>query len=92
MNYLTDDYGRSVISVGSPASVERVKVEYPKLINNLNSLYYSAYDCAGKAVDEAVQLVRDAGITSKMETNSILMASCYGQEPRGSVTQLVLSM
>ena len=92
MNHAVDDYGRTVISVGAPGSIERVKVERPKLIDRLNSLYYQAYESHGKAVDEAVEMIRAAGIRSELETASVLLASNYGEEMQGSVTALVCSL
>lgn len=92
MNYVTDDYGRTVIAVGAPGSVERVKVERPKLIDRLNSLYFQAYDSPGRAVDEAVDMIRANGIRSEMETANILKASHYGEEGPGSVTDLVCAV
>jgi hypothetical protein len=92
MNHTTDDYGRTVISVGAPGSIERMKVERPKLIDRLNSLYFEAYNSPGRAVDCAVELIRNAGIRSELETASLLKASCYGEEPRGSVTDIVCSL
>lgn len=92
MNTIVDDYGRTVLAVGAPASIERVKIEYPKLIDSLNGLYNSAYGSYGRGIDEAIQKIRDRGIKSEMETKSILMASNYAKEPQGSVTSLVTNM
>ena len=91
MNHVTDDYGRTVIAVGAPGSVERVKVERPKLIDRLNSLYFQEYDSPGRSVDCAVEMIRDAGIRHELETASVLKASHYGAERPGSVTDLVCS-
>ena len=92
MNTITNDHGQSVLAVGAPGSIERVKVEYPKLIARLNTLYHEACDSPGRAVDEAVQMIRDAGITSYLETNSLLAASDYSLERSGSVTALVMGV
>ena len=91
MNYIVDDYGKTVIAIGAPGSVERAKVQYPKLIDNLNALYFSAYESPGRAVDEAIEKIRAAGINSPLETKSVLQASNYANEPSGSVTSLTLS-
>jgi len=91
MNHVIDDYGRIVVAVGAPGSIERAKVERPKLIDRLNSLYFQAYDFPGRAVDCAVEMIRAAGIRSELETASILKASAYGEERPGSVTDLVCS-
>ena len=92
MNHVTDDYGRSVVAVGAPGGIERVKVERPKLIERLNSLYFQSYGSPGRAVDEAVDMIRAAGIRSELETVSLLKASHYGEERPGSVTDLVCSI
>jgi hypothetical protein len=92
MNHIKNDLGEWAVAVGADGSIERCKVAYPKLIKQLNDLYYSAYECFGKAVDKAVEMIREAGIKSELETNSILAASHYGQEPSGSVTALTASV
>jgi D-arabinose 1-dehydrogenase-like Zn-dependent alcohol dehydrogenase len=79
MNYIIDDYGRQVIAVGAPGSTERMKVQYPKLINSLNSLYLQAHNSHFRAIDEALELIRETGIRSKLETTSLLQASHYGR-------------
>ena len=89
MNHIIDDRGVSVVSIGAPGSLARVKVQFPKLIERLNVLYFSAYECHGKAIDEAVEMIRDSGVISGMETTNILLSSNYGDEPEGSVTKLV---
>jgi len=90
MNYILNDYGVSVVAVGAPGSVERIKTERPKLIGRLNALYYQAYESYGKAVDEAVEMIRAEGITSSLETRLLLNVSRYGDEPAGSVTDYAL--
>jgi len=90
MNHTTNDRGEYVIAIGAPGSIARVTVEYPMLIAELNDLYENAGDCYGRMVDEAVKLIRASGIKSKLETQSVLAASYYGQEPEGSVTSLLL--
>jgi len=92
VNKVKNDYDQWVEAVGAPASIERVKVERPKLLERINSLYFQSYDSPGRAVDEAVQMIRDAGIRSELETRSLLSASAYSQEGPGSVTQLVMSV
>ena len=89
MNYTTNDYGQRVIAVGAPGSIERAKVERPKLVELLNRLYFNAYESPGKAVDEAVEAIRAEGITDERETATILKASHYGEEQPGSVTDIV---
>ena len=89
MNHIIDDRGTSVISIGAPGSLARVKVQWPRLIERLNALYFSAYESHGKAIDEAVEMIRDSGITSEMETTNIILSSHYKDEPIGSVTHIV---
>ena len=89
MNYVKDDYGRTVIAVGAPGSIARAKVERPRLIKWLNELYFNAYESPGRAIDEAVETIRDEGIADERETATILKASHYGKEQAGSVTDLV---
>lgn len=91
MNYIKNDYEKHVISIGSPGSIERVKIQYPKLIEQLNSLYFESYDSGSRRVDLAVEIIRQVGITSDLETSSILKASKYGEEVSGSVTDMVCS-
>jgi hypothetical protein len=91
MNYVTDDWGRSVPAIGAPGSVARVACERPKLLGQLNALYFQSHDSPGRAVDEALELIRKNGISSAMETASLLKASNYGSEGEGSVTSMVLN-
>jgi hypothetical protein len=86
MNYTINDLGERVIAVGAPGSLERIKVERPKLIKQLNNLYVSSCDCHGRDIDEAIQLIRDNGIEDYRETNAVLVASHYGEEHLSSVT------
>lgn len=90
MNYTVNDRGESVIAVGAPGSIERVKCERPQLIEELNKLYSESFDAYGRNVDRAIQMIRAAGIFSYLETNSVLTASDYHKEEHGSVTSLVM--
>ena len=94
MNHTLDDNGRTVISVGAPGSIERMRCERPALISRLNNLYWSARDASspGAAVDEAVQMIREAGVKDYRETNAILASSDYSLESSGSVTALVMAV
>lgn len=78
MNHVKNDRGEIVIAIGAPASIARVKVEYPELINQLNSIF--SFDLPRRAIDEAIEAIRAKGITSYLETNSLLKASHYGKE------------
>ena len=77
MNYIKNDYDQWVIAEGAENSVARAKVQYPKLIDRLDSLYFQAYDCYGKSVDEAIEMIRAAGITNYYETDAILENTFY---------------
>jgi hypothetical protein len=77
VNHVTNDKGVSVIAVGAPGSLARVKVEYPRLIERLNALYN------GEAkLDVAIEEIRSKGITSELETNSLIEASHYGERAK----------
>lgn len=47
MNHIINDRNECVIAEGSPGSYTRLKTQYPKLIDRLNGLYWSAYDSPG---------------------------------------------
>jgi hypothetical protein len=89
MNYVENDYGNMVIAVGAPGSLKRLEVQYPKLISELNDLYYESYDEHGRRVDLAVEMIRRTGIVSESETSFLLKTSKYGDELPGSVTSMV---
>lgn len=82
MNHITDDYGRDTIAVGAEGSLERVKVQYPRLIDEINALWFQAqgYREYGASVDQAIQFIRDRGIKGRMETENILKATHYGEQ------------
>lgn len=92
MNTIINDNNESVIAVGAPGSIERCKVQYPNLIKELDSLYYNAYECHGRGIDEAIQMIRTAGVSSYVETINILSNTRYADEPRGSITKFVMSL
>lgn len=89
MNHTQNDRGEDALAVGAPGSVERVKKERPELIGQLDQLYLGSLDSPGRGIDQAVEMIRAAGIKNPLETNSILAASNYSREPEGSVTALV---
>lgn len=69
---MIDDCGNRYVPVGAPGSIERVKVQYPKLIKiyrarfgdqDYNDLY--AHD----------DLERQDGFTSRLERESIIFAA-----------------
>lgn len=76
VNSVKNDRGKYVTAIGAPGSEARVKVEYPKLIDRVNSLWNQE---AGQ--DEAIEAIRDAGIKDRMTTTSIMDVSHYGQDP-----------
>lgn len=65
MNYIPDDKGNMVLAIGAPGSIERVRVQYPDLIER----------CRRQETSPAVALIRARGITSLLETANILTAS-----------------
>lgn len=90
-NHITNDHGETVIAIGAPGSEARALCEWPGLIAKLNLLYEASSASPGRRVDDAVMLIRAAGVTSDMETSSILQASSYGSEPPGSVAAYVIT-
>lgn len=79
MNHITNDRGETVIAVGAPASVARVQVERPRLIERLNSIFFQECDSPARALDEAIEAIRAEGIKSPLETSSLLKASHFGK-------------
>ena len=92
MNHITDDNGKTVIAVGAPGSPVRAACQWPHLIERLDLLYLECCEARspGRGVDQAIDMIRQAGITDPADTRSILSASLYGHEPPGSVTDLVM--
>jgi len=89
MNHIVDDRGATVLAIGAPNSIARIQVTYPELIGRLNALFDQAYECPGKALDEALGLIRASNIRDERETLNILEASQYGTMTDGSVMGLV---
>jgi len=75
VNSIVNDRGQTVYAIGAPGSLARVKVQYPKLIDRLNSLWMQQANIA-----DAIIAVREAGISSPYETNSLIDASFFGQD------------
>ena len=92
MNYTKNDKGEMVIAIGAPGSIERSKVEWPHLIECINAIWVERTGLPGRGIDEAIELIRKRGIKGRLETNSILSASYFADEPEGSVTKMVLSI
>ncbi len=73
MNTLINDLGEEVTAVGAPGSIERVKVEYPNLIQALQN-QRKAYRCAVENLLFKKHIPRD------MTRESILRAVETGEE------------
>ncbi len=72
MNFVMNDQGDFVVAIGAPGSVERARIEFPGLIQKLDS-YYSE----GLPLDKALNVIRDAGARG-IEIQSVLTLSMYG--------------
>jgi|SRR5262245_4117717 len=79
MNEIKNDKGEWVVAVGAPGSVERVKVEWPTLIEAVTRTCETVEltdaasgDRARAVIEQSLGMIRAAGITSETETNSIL--------------------
>lgn len=72
MNYLHNDRGQRVIAVGAPGSRERVKCEYPQLIEELQALRLR-----GKSAEAALRHIRKAGVRGMVEYESLLLEAGY---------------
>ena len=83
MNSIKNDIGEIVTAMGAPGSVERVKVEYPSLIKKLNKIYVEAlaYGLYGRSIDKAIEVIRESGIKSPLETKNILSVTLYRNPP-----------
>lgn len=96
MNTIINDYGKTVTAVGADGSIERVRVQYPKLINALNVIYNNAvaYHAYGMGIDDAVKRIRQYGIDDALTTRNLLLASHYAREAEraGSVTAMVIAL
>lgn len=74
MNYVLNDRDELVVAIGAPASIERMVVERPALIQLVNSQANVAL---------ALTLIKSSGITCQLEIESILMASKHRHEVEG---------
>ena len=72
MNSLKNDKGEWVAQEGAPFSIARMKCQYPKLIDRLESLY-----CQEARIDMAIEAIREAGITGEFETLKIIDATSF---------------
>ncbi len=64
-NYVKNDLGKEVLAIGAPGSIARVQVQYPALIARIHPML----------PNEAFEAILAAGIASKLETQSLLLAS-----------------
>ncbi len=82
MNTTIDDYGRTVTAVGASGSIERVKVEHPKLMSRLSSLYWEAmaYTPPGRYIHYAERMFEDVDIYDKKTRNLIITACDFPVE------------
>ena len=72
---MLNDKGQSVLSIGAPGSPARVRVQYPALIERLNSVHVQEGNLAD-CIDE----IRRAGITDNMTTRSLIEVSRFGTD------------
>lgn len=74
-------------------TIHQVKTE---LIRKVNDIYRENSEGPGKRVDLAIEMLRGYGVDASDRgrelTVEILSRSLYGQEPPGSVTDLVCSL
>lgn len=74
MNYVVNDRGDLVPAIGAPASIERMVVERPALIQKVNTM---------ENVALALTLIKASGVSCTLEAESILMASKHRHEIEG---------
>lgn len=72
MNCLFNDRGQRVIAVGAPGSRERVKCEWPALLDELQALR-----ARGKGTESALRQIRAAGARGMVEYESLLLEAGY---------------
>ena len=71
-NYIQNDKGLWVVTVGAPGSIARAKIERPALIEALDELYAQGY---GR--EEAEKMIKISGVTSTYESEAILHHTMY---------------
>jgi len=60
-----------------------------EIVDKLNLLYLESYDCYGRNVDKAIEIIREFGIKDKDETKMLLKSSKYNSESCTSVYSLI---
>ena len=87
MNHITNDFGVDVIAVGAPGSIARMRCQWPSLLNSINAMFFD--EGPGRNIDDALEAIKYVGVP-KEDWNAVLIASYYGTEGPGTVTELVL--
>lgn len=77
---LFNDRGQRVIAVGAPGSRERVKCEYPQLVEELTALRLR-----GQSTETCMRHIRTAGVRGMLEYEALLAAAGY--EPTEAARQ-----
>lgn len=71
-NYITNDADKMVLAVGAPGSIARAEVEHPNKIAVIDEMY-----CQGAERDEVITFLKEEGINSELERESIIHHTCY---------------
>ena len=79
MSMIKNDQGNWVVSEGAPGSIMRVQCEHPALIATINECYDYSCGEAKNNIDTAKMLIKQSGINSRLETESLLMVSKYAR-------------
>jgi hypothetical protein len=72
MNYVQADNGNMVLAEGAPASMARVRVQFPVLIDKLRELSRK-----GASADDVHFVFASHNITSRLERESLLMVASF---------------
>jgi len=74
-----NDMGNMVVAIGAPGSMARVQCEHPALINTLNECYDFSNESKQHGLAVAELLIKQSGITSKLERESLLKVTKYSK-------------
>lgn len=89
-NHVTSDRGETVIAVGAPGSIERVKVEWPALIEKVAQLYEASADLPGRGLNQATEMIQSAGVdVGSLTMLSILEVAGYRQQKADEIVRLI---